>query len=89
MSGTITDKTFSILIDPGATERFIFGAVLKVIKVKEVKQDEFVYVEMDSGSKKKVGGKVTDCSLDLGNFAKKANLYVTILRYYDVMIGMD
>jgi hypothetical protein len=37
MSGTIIDHTFSILIDPGATKRFIYGAALKIIKVKEVK----------------------------------------------------
>jgi hypothetical protein len=34
-SGTIVDQTFSILIDPGATERFISSATLKIIKVKE------------------------------------------------------
>jgi hypothetical protein len=77
------------LIDPGATERFISGAVLKIIKVKEVEQDEFSYVEMASGAKKKVGGKVTDCSLNLGDFVMKANLYVMILGSYDIMIGMD
>jgi hypothetical protein len=46
-------------------------------------------VEMSSGAKQKVGGKVTDYSLNLGDFVTKANLYVTILGYYDVMIGMD
>ena len=35
-TGTITDKMLSILIDPGATESFISGAVLKRIKVKDV-----------------------------------------------------
>jgi hypothetical protein len=87
--GTIADQTFSILIDPGATERFISGATLKRIKVKAIEHDEFSYVEMASGAKKKVGGKVTDCSLNLGDFLMKANLYITILGYYDVMIGMD
>jgi choline kinase len=89
MSGTIADQTFSILIDPGATERFISGATLKIIKVKAVEQDEFSYVEMASGAKQKVGGKVTDCSLNLGYFVMKANLYVMILGSYDVVIGMD
>jgi hypothetical protein len=88
-SSTIVDQTFSILIDPGATERFIYGAALKIIKVKEVKQDEFRYMEMDSGAKKKVGGKVTDCSLKLGDFLTKANMYVMILGSYDIMINMD
>jgi hypothetical protein len=73
-SGTIVDQTFSILIDLGATERFIFGAMLKRIKVKAIEQDEFSYVEMASGAKQKVGGKVKDCNLNLGDFVMKVNL---------------
>jgi hypothetical protein len=29
------------------------------------------------------------CTLDLGKFVTRANLYVMILGSYDVMIGMD
>jgi hypothetical protein len=89
MTGTVTDQTLSILIDPSATKSFISGAALKRIKVKEVKQDEFIFVEMASGAKQKVGGKVTGCILNLGEFVIRANLYVTILGSYDVVIGMD
>jgi hypothetical protein len=52
-SGTIANQNFSILIDPGATKRFISSVVLKRIKVKEVEHDEFRYVEMASGAKQK------------------------------------
>jgi hypothetical protein len=88
-SGTIADQTLSILIDLGATESFISGAALKRIKVKAVEQDEFSFVEMASGAKQKVGGKVTGCTLNLGEFVTRANLYVMILGSYDVVIGMD
>jgi hypothetical protein len=44
---------------------------------------------MASRAKQKVGGKVTGCSLNLGEFVTKDNLYVMILGSYDVMIGMD
>jgi hypothetical protein len=44
---------------------------------------------MASGEKPKVEAKVTGCILNLGEFFTRANLYVTILGYYDVMIGMD
>jgi hypothetical protein len=54
-----------------------------------VEEDEFSYVEMDLSAKKKVGGKVTDCSLNLTYFVMKANMYATILGSYDVVIGMD
>jgi hypothetical protein len=44
---------------------------------------------MASGGKQKVGGKVMGCTLNLGEFFTKANMYVMILGSYDVMIGMD
>jgi hypothetical protein len=44
---------------------------------------------MDLGEKQKFGRKVTGCSLNLGKFFTRANLYIMILGSYDVMIGMD
>jgi len=88
-SGAIAKRTFSILIDPGATKSFISGVALKRIKVKAVKHNKFSFVEMASGAKQKFGRKVTGCSLNLGEFATKANLYIRILESYDVVIGMD
>jgi hypothetical protein len=44
---------------------------------------------MASGAKQKVGGKVTDYSINLGDFVMKVDLYVTILGSYDIVIGMD
>ena len=89
MLGTMADQTLSILIDPGATENFISGAALKRIKVKAVEQDEFSFMEMASGAKQKVGGKVTGCALNLGEFVTRVNLYVTVLGSYDIVIDMD
>jgi hypothetical protein len=63
--------------------------VLKIIKVKVVEHDEFRFVEMASGAKQKFGGKITSCTLNLGDFVTRANLYVTTLGSYDIMIGMD
>jgi hypothetical protein len=88
-TGIVADQILSILIGPGATESFISGAALKRIKVKAVEKDEFSFVEMASGAKQKVGGKVTGYALNLGEFVMRVNLYVTILGSYDVVIGMD
>jgi hypothetical protein len=77
------------LIDPGATESFISSAALKRIKVKAIEWEEFSFVEMASRAKQKVGGKVTGCTLNLGEFVTKANLYSMILGSYHVVIGMD
>jgi hypothetical protein len=87
--GMIVDQNYSVFIDPGATERFISSAALKRIKVKAVEQDELKYVEMASGVKQKVGGKVTGCSLKMGDFVTKVDLYVPLLGSYDIVIGMD
>jgi hypothetical protein len=88
-SGTVIDQKLSILIDLGATESFIFGAMLKIIKVKAVEKCKFSFAEMASGPKQKVGGKVTGCILNLGEFFTRDNLYVMILGSYDVVISMD
>jgi hypothetical protein len=88
-SSTVVDQTLSILIDPSATEIFISGAALKKIKVKAVELDGFNFVEMSSGAKQKVGGKVTGCTLNLREFVTRSNLYVTILGSYDIVIVMD
>jgi hypothetical protein len=86
---TVSNQTLSILIDLDATEIFISSATLKRIKVKAFKQDEFRFVEMASRAKQNIGGKVIGCTLNLGYFVTRANLYVTILGSYDVEIGMD
>jgi hypothetical protein len=43
-SGTIANQTLIILIDLGATDIFIFGATLKIIKAMEVEHDELTFV---------------------------------------------
>jgi predicted aspartyl protease len=88
-SGMISDQHFSILIDPGATESFISSHALKIIKVNEIEQDEFILVELASRAKKKVGGKVKDCIINLDEFLASVNLFFTTLGSYDIVIGMD
>jgi hypothetical protein len=46
-------------------------------------------MEMASGAKQKVGGKVMGFVLNLGEFVTRANLYAMTLGSYDVVIGMD
>ena len=46
-------------------------------------------MEMASGAKQKVRGKVMGCALNVGDFFMRVNLYIMILGSYDVVIGMD
>jgi hypothetical protein len=55
----------------------------------ECLQDEFSFTGMASEAKQKVGGRVTGCALNQGEFVTRVILYVTILGSYDVVIGMD
>jgi hypothetical protein len=57
--------------------------------VKEVEDDEFRYVELPSRAKKKVGGKVSYCKINLGEFIASVKLFVTTLGCYDIVIRMD
>jgi hypothetical protein len=52
-------------------------------------QDKFSFIERASEANQKVGGKVTGCAINQGEFVMRDNLYVTILGSYDVVIGMD
>jgi hypothetical protein len=87
--GMIIDQHFSIFIDLGATKSFISSISVKIIKVKVVEKNEFRLVEMASGAKKKVGGRVKNCNINLGDFMESVNLYVTILGSCDILIRMD
>jgi hypothetical protein len=57
------------LIDLGATESFIFGEALKIFKVKEVEQDEFNFVEMVAGEKKRLEGRLRAIALTWESFS--------------------
>jgi hypothetical protein len=88
-SSMMSDRQFSIWIDLGATKSFISNGAHKRIKVKAIEQDEFRYVELAYRAKQKVGGKVNDCKINLGEFVASVNLFVTTLGSYDIVIGMD
>ena len=53
---------------------FISWTTLKIFKVKVVEHDEFRFVEVVAGANQKVGGRVTGCNLNLGEFVTRANL---------------
>jgi hypothetical protein len=78
-TGTVTDQTLSIFIDLGATKSFISSVALKRIKVKEVEQDKFSFVEIASRAKQNIGGNFTGCTLNLGEFVTRPTLYIMIL----------
>jgi hypothetical protein len=57
--------------------------------VKVVEEDEFRYVELSLGAKQKVGEKVKDFNINLGEFVANVKLFVTTLGSYNIVIGKD
>jgi hypothetical protein len=78
-----------ILFDSGATDSFISPLALEKSGLASYEHDDFKQVEMDSGEKQVVGPSVDNCLVDLGVCTTRLKVYVTALRAYNLIIGMD
>jgi hypothetical protein len=88
-SGTLNHINVKILFDSGATYSFISASALEKSGLAAYEHYEFKQVEMTSGEKQAVGPSVDNCIVDLGVCTNRLNVYVTSLRAYDLIIGMD
>jgi hypothetical protein len=78
-----------ILFDSGATNSFISPSALEKSGLAAYEHDDFKQVEMASGEKQAVGPSVDNCIVDMGVCTTRLKVYVTALREYDLIIGMD
>jgi hypothetical protein len=78
-----------ILFDSGATNSFISQSVLEKSGLESYENDDFKQVKMASWEKQAVGPSIDNCIVDLGVCTTKLKVYVTALRAYDLIIGMD
>jgi hypothetical protein len=88
-SGTLNHINVKILFDSGATDSFISPSSLEKSGLAAYEHDEFKQVEMASREKQVVGPSVNNCIVDLGVCTTSLKVYVTTLREYDLIIGMD
>eukprot|EP00253_Pinus_taeda_P021555 PITA_21555 len=88
-AGMINNIPLSVLIDPGATDSFISPSTILRCGLTAHEQSNFRMVEMASGSQQSVGSIVRDCSVNIGGYDTKLNLYSTTLETYDLIVGMD
>jgi hypothetical protein len=88
-SGTLNHINVKILFDYGATDSFISPSALEKSGLAAYEHDDFKQVEMASGEKQVVGPSVNNCIVDLGVCTTRLKVYVTALRVYDLIIGMD
>jgi hypothetical protein len=88
-SGMLNHINVKILFDSGATNSFISPSALEKRGLATYEHDDFKQVEMASGIKQVVGPIVDNCIVDLGMCTTRFKVYVTALRSYDQIIGMD
>jgi hypothetical protein len=87
--GMLNHINVNILFDFGATNSFISPYALKKSGLVAYEHDDFKQVEMAFGKKQAVGPSVDNCMVDLGVCTTRLKVYVTALREYDLIIGMD
>jgi len=78
-----------ILFDSGATDSFISPYALEKSGLAAYKHDDFKQVEMASGENQAVGPSVDNCIVNLGVCTTRLKVYITALRAYDLIIGMN
>jgi hypothetical protein len=88
-SGTLNHFNVKILFDSGATDSFISPSALEKSCLESYEHDDFKQIEMASGEKQVVGPSVDNCIVDLGVCTTRLKVYITALRVYDLIIGMD
>jgi hypothetical protein len=88
-SSTLNHINVKVLFDSGATNSFISPSALENSGLAAYKHEDFKQVEIASGEKQAVGPSVNNCIVDLGVCTTRLKVYVTSLRVYDLIIGMD
>jgi hypothetical protein len=88
-SGMLNHINVNILFDSGATDSFISPSALEKSGLAAYEHDDFKQVKIDSGEKQVVGPSIDNCIVDPGVCTTRLKVYVTALRVYDLIIGMD
>jgi hypothetical protein len=88
-SGMLNHINVKILFDFGVKDSFISPSALEKSGLAAYEHDDFKQVDMASGEKQAVGPSVDNCIVDLGVCTTRLKLYITALRAYELIIGMD
>jgi hypothetical protein len=88
-SGTLNHINVKILFNFGATDCFISPSTLERSGLAAYEHDDFKQVEMASREKQAVGPSVDNYLVDIGVCTTRLKVYVTALKTYDLIIGMD
>eukprot|EP00253_Pinus_taeda_P011976 PITA_11976 len=87
--GNISNLTVSVLIDPGATSRYVSPKVVERCKLQSTKFKSPWLVQLATGAKRRVVAKIKDCAFTIAGQPVMEDLNVLPLGSYDILIGMD
>jgi hypothetical protein len=88
-SGMIRGRAVSILLDTGATDSFVSPLVVERCGLVATRQDVRWEVELASGARVSVTSMVRECPIQIGSLTTLADLRVTPLGSYGLVLGMD
>jgi hypothetical protein len=89
VEGMINNHAFIVLIDSGASHRYIYPKVVERFQLPRRKHGKSWLVQLAIRSKRKVVELVKSCPMGMNGLSTKADLKIFPLRSYDFLIGMD
>ena len=89
IEGTISNHTLAILIDPGATLRYITPRMVQLYQLTKVKHAKPWLVQLGIGDKRRVTDFIVDCEVKLQDHKTRIDLNILPLGSYNMIIGMD
>eukprot|EP00253_Pinus_taeda_P019720 PITA_19720 len=87
--GKISNLSIAVLIDPGATLSYVSPKVVEHCKLSSERFKNPWLVQLATGAKRRVLGKINNCSLSIAGQPITTDLNVLPLGSYDILIGMD
>ena len=89
IEGTISNRSLSILIDPGDTLSYITPKMMENFNLTKVRHAKPWSIQLATRAKRKVTEFITDCEIKIMDHVIRINLNVFPLGSYDMIIGMD
>ena len=89
IQGMIQNKHVSILIDLGASLRYVSPSIAEKCNLHLKKFKNSWFVQLATRTKRKVVNYVENCEMFMSQFKTQVKLNVLPLGSYDVLIGMD
>lgn len=89
LEGKLLSQPVSILVDLGASLRYISPKVVECCKLSSQKFIKSWLVQLATGAKRKVIAKIPNCALEINEHQLTVDLNIFPLGYYDVLLGMD